>query len=127
MDISDAIKKSFDLIAKVLKAVSPDGPGGKKVTLSESIGLAISGIGLIPAIKAYSELVEDWKSRDDAKKKQWLELFKENFDLPNDELEAQIEKIVEALLMLEGAISVLSVPPAPGQDPPGDPDDDDED
>jgi len=108
MTVENAINKIFDVYDKIKDALSEDGPGGKKVTIGEIIGLVIVGVGLVPAVKSFGLLVEDWKSRDEAKKAAWLDAFSLRFDLPNDELEKQIESLVQAILLLEGSFVGLS-------------------
>jgi hypothetical protein len=107
MEIKKAIDKIFNVIDAIKRATSEDSAKGKKITLAEGVGLAISGIGLVPAITAFSLLAEDWESRDPAKKAEWLQAFNERFDLKNDELESQIESLVGAILSLEGSFSAL--------------------
>ena len=116
MTISEAIDKIFKVVNKVGSAMSEDSPGGKKITLIEGFGIAIQGIGLIPVVTAFNKLKEDWLSRDEDKKAEWIEAFKQGFDIPNDELEVQIETLVQALLSFEGFFLTAknSVPPAPG-------------
>ena len=106
--IEDAINKIFDVFDRVKDAIYEEGPGGKKVTMGETIGLVIEGIGLIPAITSFAVLVEDWKERDPEKKLLWIEAFSARFDLADDELEEQIEKLVESILLLEGSFTKLS-------------------
>lgn len=108
MNITEAIEKIFGVVKAVQEATSEDSPGGKKITLVESIGLAIQGIGLIPAVTAFSTLIEDWKTRDAEKKQEWIQAFNENFDLPDDELERQIENLVSTLLILEGSFNLFA-------------------
>lgn len=110
MTINEAMEKMFSVINAVRQAKSEDSPGGEKITIPETIGLAIKGIGLIPVITSFDQLKEDWISRDDEKKQQWIDTFAENFDLKNDEVEEQIERLVKALLDLEDVIVNLSQP-----------------
>ncbi|HBH48821.1 MAG TPA: hypothetical protein DDX98_09280 [Bacteroidales bacterium] len=108
MKISKAIDKIFGVVDSIIKSTSEESPGGKKVTLAEGIGIAISGIGLIPVFTSFNQLKEDWASRDSVKKAEWIEAFKDRFDLSNDKVEEQIEGLVEALLALEGSILGLA-------------------
>jgi len=103
MDILTALDKAFDVADKIQDVTGEESAGGKKITLAEGISLGITAIGMIPVFTKFSELVEDWKSRDLEKKAKWVEAFAERFDLSNDELEEQIEMLVQVALTLEGA------------------------
>ena len=109
MEIKNAINKIFDVVDAIKRARSEDSAGGKKIVFTEVIGLAITGIGLVPAFTALATLAEDWESRDAAKKAEWITAFSDRFDLANDELEAQIENLVAAILSLEGSFGALAV------------------
>ena len=107
MNIETAISKLTKIIDTTIQATSADSPGGSKITLDEALSLALSAIGIVPAISAVKQLRADWLSRDSSKRARWSDAFATNFDLPDDEREHAIESIVQALIDIEGALQKL--------------------
>jgi hypothetical protein len=101
--ITESIQKVFKVAETVQGAVAEDSAGGKKVTIPEAIGIGIDVLGLVPVFKDFALLVEDWKTRDATKKAEWIATFKEEFDLPDDQLEQAIEALVSTALLLESS------------------------
>lgn len=94
------VKKAFEVILKVgtkaVTAVQDDG----KIDWKEGIGIGVSALGLIPVFKSLPEIKEELKNIDGRKIQVLVDLFKEQFDLPNDELEARVENGLAALANL---------------------------
>jgi hypothetical protein len=87
---------------KVIKSLQDDG----KISFSEGISIAYKGMGLINVFKSLPEIKEELKTLDQEKVSHLVEVFKEKFDLPNDEAEQKVEQGIELLAQL--AVMVFS-------------------
>ena len=92
----NAIKVLLKTGMKVVEAVKDDG----KVDLSESMGIAISAVGLVSVFKNIPEIKEEIKNATPEQIATVVADFKAEFDLPNDEDEKIVETGVEILTNL---------------------------
>lgn len=92
----NAIKVLLKTGMKVVEAVKDDG----KVDLSESMGIAISAVGLVSVFKNIPEIKEEIKNATPEQIATVVADFKAEFDLPNDEAEKIVETGVEILTNL---------------------------
>jgi len=81
---------------KVDAAISDDG----KISLTEGIGIAMTGIGLINIFKNIGEIAGELKNITPDALTALIELFKTKFDLKNDEAELMVEQGLEVLARL---------------------------
>lgn len=92
----NAIKVLLKTGMKVVEAVKDDG----KVDLSESMGIAISAVGLVSVFKNIPEIKDEIKNATPEQISTVVAEFKAEFDLPNDEAEKIVETGVEILTNL---------------------------
>ena len=85
---------------KVKDALADDG----KVDFGESIAISMKAIGLIGVFKALPEIRVELKNSTNADRVALVEVFKEKFDLPDDEAELNIEQGIEVLVQLVNMI-----------------------
>lgn len=91
----EALQVLFKVGNKVIKAES-DG----KIDTGEAIGIAISAVGIVGVFKNLPAIGAELKAITPEDVNQIVEVFKDEFDLPNDELEAKIEAGLEALAQM---------------------------
>ncbi len=60
---------------------------------ADTVGLAKNIPDVIGAAKAAKELPDELRDLDEAEKQEILDHFSDRFDLPNDELEEQLERV----------------------------------
>jgi|GEM_PF-3435696 len=87
---------------KVIDSLADDG----RINFGEGISIAYKGMGLINVFKTLPEIKEELKTLDTEKVSHLVEVFKEKFDLPNDEAEQKVEQGIEVLAQL--AVMVFS-------------------
>lgn len=87
---------------KVIESIQDDG----KIDFGEGISIAYKGIGLIGVFKSLPEIKEELKNLNTEQVNHLVEVFKEKFDLPNDEAEQKVEQGIEVLAQL--AVMVFS-------------------
>ena len=78
---------------KVVSAIADDG----KINLGEAIGISMKAVGLVGIFHDLPTIKEELKNITDADVLNLVEIFKTNFDLPNDEAEQKVEQGVEVL------------------------------
>ena len=81
---------------KVIAAITDDG----KVDFGEGIGIAMKAVGLISIFKNLPEIKEELKNATAEQINGLVVVFKEKFDLPNEEAELRVEQGVEVLTQL---------------------------
>jgi hypothetical protein len=91
---------------KVIESVTDDG----QIDFGEGIGIAMKGIGLVKVFKDIPEIKEELKNITPEKVSRLVEIFKKEFDLPNDEAEAKVEQGIEVLSQL--VVMIFSKPAA---------------
>lgn len=96
---------------KVDAALSDDG----KISLTEGIGIAMTGIGLVSLFKNLGEIAGEIKNITPDSLSALVELFKTKFDLKNDEAELMVEQSLEVLarlIVVVFAKKALTIAPA---------------
>ena len=91
-----AIKVLLKTGMKVVDAVKDDG----KVDLGESMGIAMSAVGIVGVFKNIPEIKVEIKNATPEQIAETVAEFKAEFDLPNDEAEKIVETGVEILTNL---------------------------
>jgi hypothetical protein len=81
---------------KVVESLADDG----KINFGEGISIAYEGMGLIKVFRDLPEIKEELKNLDQAKVSHLVEVFKDKFDLKNDEAEQKVEQGIEVLAQL---------------------------
>lgn len=107
MNIQEVILKILKFFGKVQEATDEDSPGGSKVNLVEIPGLALSAVQLVPVFGELKQVAESIKYITDEEKQQIIDEFAENFDLPNDVVEAKVERIFAWIIETVDAINDL--------------------
>ena len=87
---------------KVIDSLQDDG----QIDFGEGIAIAYKGMGLISVFKSLPEIKEELKAITPENVSHLIEVFKEKFDLPNDEAEQKVEQGIEVLAQL--AVMVFS-------------------
>lgn len=59
---------------------------------------------LADAVQGYDKVLSGWKNAPQEQRTEVLEYFKLRFDLPNAELEAKLEKIIDGLVLIVEAL-----------------------
>jgi hypothetical protein len=81
---------------KVIESIADDG----KIDFGEGVAIAMKGIGLIGVLKSLPEIKEELKVLTGEDVEYLVGVFKEKFDLKNDEAEQKVEQGVEVLAQL---------------------------
>ena len=83
---------------KLEEATSAEGPGGKKITLPEGVGLAIFAVPkALEHINNRAEIRAQLKDLSTDERQEWVDYIMEELDLLNDRVEALTEKVLIAL------------------------------
>lgn len=98
----EALITLLDTGNKVISSIADDG----KIDFGEGINIAMKGIGLVRVFKDIPEIKEELKNITPEQGQELVVIFKEKFDLPNDEAEMKVEQGLEVLSKL--AIMVFS-------------------
>ena len=91
-----ALKTILKTGNKVASAMADDG----KIDLGESMGIAMTAVGLVGVFKSLPEIKEEIKNATPEQISGLVEDFKTEFDIPNDEAEKIIETGFEVLANL---------------------------
>ena len=96
----NALVALLDLGNKVKDAIADDG----KIDFGESMGIAMKAVGLVGIIKLLPEIRDELKNSTNADRLALVDLFKTEFDLPNDAAEQSVEQGIEVLVQLANLI-----------------------
>jgi hypothetical protein len=89
-----ALGTLLDVASLAINSYTDDG----KIDWGESINIAFKAVGIVSIVKDLPEIKEELKAGVTSEEITALvEVFKDKFDLPNDELETKIEQGVEVL------------------------------
>jgi len=86
----------------VIDALADDG----RVDFGEGIHIAMKGVGLVRVFRNIPEIKEELKGVTPDTVQELVEIFKDKFDLPNDEAELKVEQGLEVLATL--AVMILT-------------------
>lgn len=81
---------------KVADALKDDG----KISLPEGMGIAMKAVGLVGVIKDLPEIKAEIKGATAEDIQTLVEEFKADFDIPNDNLESNIENGLDILVKM---------------------------
>ena len=95
-----ALVTLLDVGNKVKKALEDDG----KISFTESMGISMKAISLIGIFKALPEIRAELKASTPEDRVALVEVFKVNFDIPNDEVEKNIEDGITVLVELANMV-----------------------
>jgi len=101
-DIQKALATLINVVEKIDKA-SADG----KFTITEDLGIAIAGIGLIKIFKNIKSLKDEFLALSNDDKTALIAWFNNEFQLRNQATEALVEKIFDALIQLSEGFDLL--------------------
>jgi len=102
----ERLKKSFTVVAKVVKAVDNALEDGK-ISMTEGIGIAFKSVDLIGVMKSLKEAGNELADMDADELPELVAHFKKEFDLNNEDAEMAIEAIIELVLELLWSMDAL--------------------
>jgi hypothetical protein len=83
---------------KLEQSTNVEGPGGKKITLPEGVGLAIFAVPkALEHINNRAVIRQELADLDTEEREEWITYIVEELDLINDRVELLIEKVLIAL------------------------------
>jgi hypothetical protein len=85
---------------KVKDSLADDG----KIDFGESVGISMKAIGLINIFRSLPEIRVELKNSTNEDRLALVEVFKEQFDLPNEAAEQSVEQAIEVLVQLANMI-----------------------
>jgi len=103
----ESLKDALETVISIVEK-SDDALADGKISIGEGVGIAMSALGLIKAVKNYKEIVADYKSLTDQQRTELSEWFADEFDLNNDNIESIVELVFTALLNLGNVFDQLS-------------------
>ena len=102
-DLVELLEFAFSTVAAIQQAKANDG----KIDLKDFPLLWPVIMSASPAFSGLDNILPAWKSSTEEDRALVLEIFKDRFDLPNDELEASIEKLLQAGLLIAEVVFKL--------------------
>ena len=99
-NIKKALLFSGKLSSAVAEALKDDG----KIKGGEWFSIAVTIPGIVPVIKNFDTIVDEFQDLTDEEQAAVATYFAETFDIPNDELEAKIEAAFNLGLALAESI-----------------------
>jgi hypothetical protein len=94
-NVKKAVEVILKTVVKIDKALED-----KKVSIPESLGIAMSAVPWIGVFKNIPAIAEELKNWDETKSVALVETFKTNLELRNKATEEMIEQAVEVLLRI---------------------------
>lgn len=93
---TEALRVIIRSANKVDAALADDG----KISIKEGIGITLTAVGIVGVIKNLGTIFNELKAIDEKVIEEFIVLFKDEFDLTNDEAELIVEQAIEVLFRL---------------------------
>ena len=93
---TENIKKALALVIKIGTDLAK-GLEDKKLTLAEYIGLGIDLLDAPSVVKSWANIKVEVADLDSTEREELLEWIKNEFDIPDDKIEKQIEASLDVL------------------------------
>jgi hypothetical protein len=92
------IKKAVSLVLTVGEDVAKGLADNGKLDLSEYIGIGIDLVGGVPGVvKNFKDIKAEFADLTAEEKNELIEFVKADFDIPQEEIEAKIEKAIDLI------------------------------
>jgi len=92
------IKKAVSLVLTVGEDVAKGLADNDKLDLSEYIGIGIDLVGGVPGVvKNFKDIKAEFSDLTAEEKNELIEFVKADFDIPQEEIEAKIEKAIDLI------------------------------
>ena len=95
-NLKKALSTLMGITEKTDSALADDG----KISISEGVGIAMSAIGLVKAVKNAKPIKDEYLSLTDDDRTDLVAWFAAEFDITDDNVEGIVESIFAALIQL---------------------------
>ncbi len=102
----DGLKKALDGVFRLATTLEKSLEDGK-INIIEGAQLAVASVRFWNAVKDVKTIKQEFLDLNQDEKADLIEYFRAEFDLKNDDLEATIEELFEAMLHIAASIFAL--------------------
>lgn len=98
MTINEAVEKLVNFYDHIISAKAEESAGGKKIVITELVGMGGAGLGVFQVVSNFEALSEEFAGMSDEQKESVKAAFVESFSHDNKKTELQAERTFAYLI-----------------------------